>query len=76
MTSQVPANEQGELQGTLTSLMSLTAIFGPLLMTHLFAAFTGKQAYFEFPGVPFLVGSVLLLASSLWAYRSMHQAKV
>ena len=75
MSNQVPPNEQGELQGTLTGLMSLTAIFGPLLMTHLFAAFTGKEAYFEFPGAPFLVGSVLLLASSLWAYRSMHRAK-
>ncbi len=75
MSNQVPANEQGELQGTLTGLMSLTAIFGPLLMTHLFSAFTGKQAYFEFPGAPFLVGAVLLSASSIWAYRSLHGPK-
>jgi DHA1 family tetracycline resistance protein-like MFS transporter len=75
MSNQVPANEQGELQGTLTGLMSLTAIFGPLLMTHLFAAFTGKQAYFEFPGAPFLLGAVLLSASSIWAYRSLHSPK-
>ncbi len=72
MTSEVPANEQGELQGTLTSLVSITSIFGPLMMTHLFAAFTGKQAYFEFPGAPFLAGAVLLLFSSIWAYRSLH----
>jgi DHA1 family tetracycline resistance protein-like MFS transporter len=75
MSNQVPPNEQGELQGTLTGLMSLTAIFGPLLMTHLFAAFTGKEAYFEFPGAPFLVGAVLLSASSIWAYRSLHSSK-
>jgi DHA1 family tetracycline resistance protein-like MFS transporter len=75
MSNQVPDNEQGELQGTLTGLMSLTAIFGPLLMTHLFSAFTGKQAYFEFPGAPFLVGAVLLSASSIWAYRSLHGPK-
>jgi DHA1 family tetracycline resistance protein-like MFS transporter len=75
MSNQVPANEQGELQGTLTGLMSLTAIFGPLLMTHLFAAFTGKEAYFEFPGAPFLLGAVLLSASSIWAYRSLHGPK-
>jgi len=75
MSNQVPPNEQGELQGTLTGLMSLTAIFGPLLMTHLFSAFTGKQAYIEFPGAPFLVGAVLLLASSIWAYRSLHSSK-
>lgn len=76
MSNQVPANEQGELQGTLTGLMSLTAIFGPLLMTHLFALFTGKQAILEFPGAPFLVGAVLLLGSSIWAYRSLHRSKV
>ena len=75
MSNQVPPNEQGELQGTLTGLMSLTAIFGPLLMTHLFSAFTGKHAYFEFPGAPFLVGAVLLSASSIWAYRSLHGPK-
>ncbi len=75
MSNQVPPNEQGELQGTLTGLMSLTAIFGPLLMTHLFSAFTGNEAYFEFPGAPFLVGAVLLSASSIWAYRSLHSSK-
>ena len=75
MSNQVPPNEQGELQGTLTGLMSLTAIFGPLFMTHLFSAFTGKQAYIEFPGAPFLVGAVLLSASSIWAYRSLHGPK-
>ena len=75
MSNQVPPNEQGELQGTLTGLMSLMAIFGPLLMTHLFSAFTGKQAYIEFPGAPFLVGAVLLSASSIWAYRSLHGPK-
>ncbi|TAE14167.1 MAG: MFS transporter, partial [Bacteroidetes bacterium] len=40
MSSQVPANEQGELQGGLTSLMSATAIVGPPLMTNLFAYFS------------------------------------
>jgi DHA1 family tetracycline resistance protein-like MFS transporter len=31
ISSHVPANEQGELQGALTSLMSCCAIFGPLM---------------------------------------------
>ncbi len=29
ISNQVPANEQGELQGTFTSLISLTNIVGP-----------------------------------------------
>ncbi|HQW84305.1 MAG TPA: TCR/Tet family MFS transporter, partial [Ferruginibacter sp.] len=32
MAGHVPANVQGELQGTITSLMSFAAIIGPLLM--------------------------------------------
>lgn len=72
ITTHVPSNEQGELQGALTSMMSLTSILGPLLMTHLFANFTGKGAVMEFPGAPFLCGSLFLLASSIWAYRSIH----
>src|SRR6185436_2310901 len=36
MASHVPRNEQGELQGALTALMSLTTIIGPLIMNYLF----------------------------------------
>ena len=72
ISTHVPDDEQGELQGTLTSMMSLTSIVGPLFMTHLFANFSGKEAILEFPGAPFLVGSILFLFSSIWAYRSIH----
>ncbi|HAI82652.1 MAG TPA: tetracycline resistance MFS efflux pump, partial [Chitinophagaceae bacterium] len=39
ISNNIPANEQGELQGALTSLMSATAIVGPPLMTNLFGFF-------------------------------------
>lgn len=73
MSGHVPPNEQGELQGTLTSVMSLTAIFGPLLMTNLFAYFTSVQAPLLFPGAPFLLGGLLMLISSMVAYKSLKQ---
>jgi DHA1 family tetracycline resistance protein-like MFS transporter len=63
MTSQVEANEQGELQGAVTSLMSLSNIIGPLLMTSLFTFFTGSNAPVYFPGIPFLTGAVLTVVS-------------
>lgn len=71
ISNQVPSNEQGELQGTLTSLISLTSIIGPPLMTNLFAYFTSKTAHIYFPGAPFLMGSVLTVFSLLFAYRSL-----
>jgi DHA1 family tetracycline resistance protein-like MFS transporter len=61
MTSQIPANAQGELQGALSSINSITSIVGPLLMTQLFAAFTGEQAAFYFPGVSFFAAAILSL---------------
>jgi MFS transporter, DHA1 family, tetracycline resistance protein len=72
ISSHVPPNEQGELQGALTSLMSATSIFGPPLMTGLFARFTRPSASIHFPGAPFMMGAILLLISALLAYRSLH----
>ena len=73
ISGQVPANEQGELQGSLTSLMSLTSIVGPLIMSGLFAYFTSKNAPIYFPGASFLAGSICTIVSVLLAYRSLEK---
>ncbi len=72
ISGQVPSNEQGELQGALTSLVSLTSIIGPPLMTNLFAYFTGKSAPVYFPGMPFFAGAILTVISALLAMRSLQ----
>lgn len=76
ISNQIPSNEQGELQGGLTSLMSVTSIVGPPLMTTLFAWFTDKHAPVIFPGAPFLMGSVLMLLSTVLAVRSFRKARM
>jgi len=73
MSGNVPQNEQGELQGALTSLMSATSIIGPLLMTYLFAWFTKPAAPVRFAGAPFLAGAVFMLISAWIAARSMKK---
>ena len=73
MSSSVPANEQGELQGALTGLLSLTSIVGPPMMTGLFAYFTKPTAPVHFSGAAFLLGALLMLLSSIIAYRSLRQ---
>jgi len=71
MSNQVPENEQGELQGALTSLMSVTMIIGPLLMNNLFAYFTGTSRPFYFPGAALVMGAILSIASLVLAMRSL-----
>jgi DHA1 family tetracycline resistance protein-like MFS transporter len=75
MSNSVPANEQGELQGGLTSLMSVSSIFGPLLMTESFYFFTKPNSFFQFPGAPFVIGSIFMLLSALLAIRSFKKNK-
>lgn len=71
----VPANQQGELQGALTSLMSLTTIFGPLIMNSTFTYFTTDKAPFHFPGIHFLIGAVCMLLSIVIIYKVLTREK-
>jgi DHA1 family tetracycline resistance protein-like MFS transporter len=73
ISNQVAPNEQGTLQGSLTSLMSLTSIFGPLLMSNLFGFFTSDAAPFYFPGAPFLAGALLALAGLLFSINPLSK---
>ena len=73
MSNQVPPNEQGELQGGLTSLISVTSIIGPLLMTNLFAFFTGENSMVHFPGMPFAAGAFLCILSAWFALRTLNK---
>ncbi len=70
MSTQVADSEQGELQGGLASMMSLTSIISPPFMTTLFAAFTGATAPFYFPGAPWLAAAVLTTLSLLFFLRA------
>ncbi|TDE13698.1 TCR/Tet family MFS transporter [Dyadobacter psychrotolerans] len=73
ISTQVAANEQGEIQGALTSLQSLTSIIGPPLMTNLFSYFTQPAAPVYLPGAPMLMAAVLTLVSTYLARRSLKR---
>ena len=75
LSNQVSDKEQGNLQGTLTSMISLTTIIGPALAAFLFYRFTGDHAIVYFPGAPYVAGAALLFTSTLvvtLAIRNMH----
>lgn len=73
MSNQIPSDHQGELQGTLTSIMSMTTILGPLIMNNLFAFFTGKSAFIHFPGISFELAALLALGGLFLAYRTLNK---
>ena len=71
ISKQVPPNEQGELQGALMSLVSVTSIIGPIMMTNLFAYFTSPNAPFQFPGASFIAGAAFTLLSLILAIKPL-----
>ncbi|MFY7987779.1 MAG: TCR/Tet family MFS transporter [Flavobacterium sp.] len=73
VSEQVPPSEQGEIQGTLTSLMSASSIVGPPMMASVFYYFTHDEAPFLFPGAPFILGGIFMLISTILAYRTLKK---
>ena len=73
ISGQVPPNEQGEIQGTLSSLMSASAIVGPPMMSTVFYYFTHKEAPFQFAGAHFVLGAFLMLVSTIIAYYTLRK---
>jgi MFS transporter, DHA1 family, tetracycline resistance protein len=75
IAAHVASNQQGELQGALTSLMSVTTIIGPLIMNSSFSYFTSDKAPFHLPGVHFLIGAVCMLTSLILTYQVLSKER-
>ena len=69
VTQQVPADVQGRIQGSLSSLVSLAGIFAPALFAGAFGFFIGPSAPVRLPGVSFLLAALLLGIAALVAWR-------
>jgi MFS transporter, DHA1 family, tetracycline resistance protein len=74
VSRQIPANAQGELQGAVACLYSLSAIIGPPLMTQVFGYFSGHAAPVYFPGAAFLSAAVLTVACAALFVRALRLA--
>ena len=73
IANEVPANEQGAIQGTMASVMSASMIVGPPVMSMIFYYFTHSDAPFKFAGTPFVLGGILMVISAIIAYRSFKR---
>lgn len=73
ISNQVSPKEQGNLQGALTSLVSVGAIVGPLLFTQLFEHFTKADAPVYYPSIAFTAAGVLMLMGCVLALLSLRK---
>jgi DHA1 family tetracycline resistance protein-like MFS transporter len=73
MSGQVPATEQGELQGALTGLISITSVAGPLMMGGIFYYFSKPGAPVYFPGAAMMTGAVLTVVSVFLARLNLKK---
>jgi MFS transporter, DHA1 family, tetracycline resistance protein len=71
ITRTVGPDEQGAVQGAMSSLQNLAQIVGPLTIGSIFAYFISEQASAYVPGAPFFAGAALLLASALVAWAAL-----
>ena len=63
MSQNVPEDEQGLLQGVLTSVNTIAMIVGPLLATQIFALSTGDDAVFANVGFFYFIGAGFFLVT-------------
>lgn len=71
-TQRVEPGQQGALQGAFGSVTSIGGMIGPLLFTSVFSAFLGKDGGADFPGAPFALASLLLVAAAALAWARAY----
>jgi MFS transporter, DHA1 family, tetracycline resistance protein len=76
MSALVPEDAQGELQGAVASMISISALVGPMIMPPVFSAFSDDVGLY-LPGAPFLLGAALCLVglALFLATARKHEAR-
>jgi DHA1 family tetracycline resistance protein-like MFS transporter len=72
----VGADEQGGVQGSLTSLSSIAGIIGPPIATTLFGYFITDKAPVRLPGIAFFFSAILTIVAMLLAARSFRRNRM
>jgi MFS transporter, DHA1 family, tetracycline resistance protein len=65
LSRQAGDDQQGEVQGIIGSARALAFIFGPLLMTQVFFAFTRPGAAIHHPGAAFYLSAALMVVCAI-----------
>ena len=74
MTHRVSEREQGELQGALQSMRSITFIVGPWLFLRIFGWFIDPKNPVHLPGAPYYLAAALLFTAMVMSTRIKQAA--
>jgi len=70
MADQISDDEQGELQGVFASVIAISSIVSPLIMTYTFQQFTKADTIYYLPGAPFVAAALLTIGAMAAFYLS------
>ncbi|MBL8670265.1 MAG: TCR/Tet family MFS transporter [Alphaproteobacteria bacterium] len=70
MSARVAPDEQGRLQGALTSAASVTGLIGPGLFSFVFAFAIAGGAHLGMPGAPYLLAAASLALAAAIGWRA------
>ncbi len=73
VSQQVGPDEQGGVQGSLTSLTSVAGIIGPPIATGLFGYFISSRAPILLPGAAFFCSAVLVVIGMMLAKNAFRK---
>lgn len=73
ISNQVSEKEQGNLQGSITGLVSVTAILGQLIFAPVFYYFIRPDTSIYFPGASYVLAAFLLLIAFILAKTAMNR---
>lgn len=70
LSARVPGDEQGLLQGMMSSLNGVAAVITPLAIPPLFSLFSSGALPIVLPGAPYLLGAMLALGAMSLVMRA------
>ncbi len=71
MTARISEDAQGELQGAIASIVGVTSIIGPPMMTGVFGAFADDQGLY-FPGAPYMLSTAMIVIAAIILHRTLR----
>jgi DHA1 family tetracycline resistance protein-like MFS transporter len=74
MTQHVSESEQGQLQGATMSVASIAGVASPLFFGAVYAFSIGEGSPLPYPGMAFLIASLVLLSAALLGWSVARKA--